>query len=161
MDKIVIFADGAAAPSNPGPGGYGSLIIIEKMIGEQLHLIWREISGFVEWSTNNRMELTAIMKALEIVVDTKDIEITVYSDSQWAVNCLSKAWAPKKNLDLLEEIWALTDGIPIQYRWVRGHNGNRFNERCDVLAEEAIANQQGILVRQIHREPIDSPTVWI
>ncbi len=136
--QIVIYTDGGAR-FNPGPGGYG-IVIIEN--GKR-----QELSGGYRLTTNNRMELMACIVALRQVKKTKK-SVTLYSDSQYVVNGITKGWArswrqkgwiksdkqPAINPDLWAELLDLVEALDVDFRWVRGHAGNEFNERCDELA---------------------------
>ena len=135
---IVIYTDGGAL-NNPGPGGYG--IVICNGTGQ------REFSGGYRLTTNNRMEMTAAIKALEkVAADGRPV--VLYSDSSYLVNGVTKGWARKwrqngwrkadKSLALNTDLWSLLldllDEVRVEFRWVKGHAGNEFNERCDRLA---------------------------
>jgi ribonuclease HI len=135
--KIVIYTDGGCS-KNPGPGGYGVVVLIG---GKR-----RELSGGYARTTNNRMELTACIKGLEALEEWTSA--TLYSDSQYVVNGMSKGWAmrwrlnnwmrngdePAKNSDLWLRLLELCEMHQVRFQWVRGHNGNRENERCDRMA---------------------------
>jgi ribonuclease HI len=136
--EIIIYTDGGAR-FNPGPGGFG-VVIIENSIR-------REFSGGYRLTTNNRMELMGCIVALR-QLDKVTKAVTLYSDSQYVVNGISKGWArswrrngwvksdkqPAVNPDLWAQLLDLTEGMTIDFRWVKGHSGNEFNERCDELA---------------------------
>ena len=132
-----IFTDGGATP-NPGRGGWGAVFVKESKI------IW-QLAGFSENSTNNRMELTAIIESLKKL--SYDDAVTIYADSQLCVNTLNiwaknweiKNWTKKggeiKNLDLVKEAYELKNSHPmVKLEWTRGHNGWRWNEYADVLS---------------------------
>lgn len=135
---IVIYTDGGAR-FNPGPGGYGVVMIED---GKR-----QEFSGGYRLTTNNRMELMGCIVALRHLKKTTKT-ITLYSDSQYVVNGISKGWAmgwrkrgwiksdrqPAVNPDLWAELLELSEGLTVDFRWVKGHAGNEFNERCDELA---------------------------
>jgi ribonuclease HI len=136
MSKIIIYTDGAAT-GNPGPGGYGSV------------LIWgnyrKELSGGFRLTTNNRMELLAVIEALDSL-KRADIPIEIYTDSQYVVNAINKKWlygwiqkkfAKTKNPDLWERFVPLWKKFNPTFIWVKGHAGIPENERCDVLATTA------------------------
>ncbi len=141
-EGLVIYTDGGAI-NNPGPGGYGAVIIDYdlKPAGR------REISGGYRLTTNNRMELMACIAALRSL-GASERPIALYSDSSYVVNALNKGWArkwrlngwlksdkkPALNTDLWEELLNLTAGLTITFNWVKGHAGNPLNERCDQLA---------------------------
>ena len=137
VHQLIIYTDGAAR-GNPGPGGYGVV------------LLWgdkkKELSGGYSLTTNNRMELTAVIKAL-LSLKKQDIPITIYTDSQYVVNTVEKKWLDnwirtdfkggKKNKDLWMEYHALSKKFNIRFHWVRGHADNAMNNRCDELATAA------------------------
>ena len=139
-DTVVIYTDGACI-GNPGPGGYGAVLLQ----GERR----REISGGFRLTTNNRMEIMAVVAALEAL--NKPSQVQVYSDSQYVVNAMSKGWAARWkangwrrnkremaiNPDLWERLLGLCQTHEVEFRWLRGHSGVRENERCDRLAVAA------------------------
>jgi ribonuclease HI len=137
---VVIYSDGGAKPNPNGAGGWAALL----MYGEHE----KAISGGEPSTTNNRMELTAAIKALEVLNRRSKIEF--YTDSQYLRNGITdwiKKWrkngwrtaskAPVVNQDLWERLDALTQQHDITWRWTRGHAGNRYNERVDQLATSA------------------------
>jgi ribonuclease HI len=144
MSELVIYTDGAAR-GNPGPGGYGAVLHWGTTI--------KEISQGYKHTTNNRMELMAVIAALQLL-KRDNLDITIYTDSSYIVNSVEKKWvfgwekkgfAGKKNADL----WAL---FLKQYRknrirfvWVKGHADNKWNNRCDILATTA-ADGRNLLV---------------
>ncbi len=142
MKKIEIYTDGACS-GNPGPGGWGAIL---KYKGHE-----KELSGYCAETTNNRMELTAVMEGLKAVKEP--CEITIYSDSQYFCNAILKGWAknwrdngwkksdkkPAVNSDLWEEILNLIDVHKVDVVWVKGHAGHPENERCDAMATSEIA----------------------
>ena len=137
MDKIYIYTDGSSR-GNPGPGGYG---VVMKFKGKV-----KELSQGYIHTTNNRMELLAIIVALESIKNTK-YRIEVYSDSKYVVDSISKGWVfnwdkkknfgGKKNEDLWRRYLNIHNNFNINFNWVKGHNGHEENERCDVLATTA------------------------
>jgi len=140
MKKITIYADGACS-GNPGAGGYGAVL----MYGEHR----KEISGGEAATTNNRMELTGVIKALQMLKE--DCEVEVYSDSRYVIDAVEKGWAktwqkngwrrkskPALNSDLWEILLGLLGKHKVKFHWVKGHSGDKENERCDELAKEAI-----------------------
>ena len=147
--EVLVYSDGGAR-FNPGPGGYGVIIIAD---GER-----RELSGGYRHTTNNRMELMGCIVALASLADC-DQPITVTTDSQYVVNGISKGWAlswrkrgwlkadrqPALNADLWGRLLDLTEGREVNFCWVRGHAGHPENERCDQLAV-ASAAQPGLEV---------------
>ena len=133
---IEIFTDGAAK-GNPGPGGYGAIL---RFKGKE-----KELSQGYRKTTNNRMELLAVIVALEAINTTKH-KITVYSDSKYVVDAIEKGWLfgwekknfkKKKNIDLWKRYLPLHRKFNPSYVWVKGHAGHSENERCDQLAVDA------------------------
>ena len=139
-DILKIYTDGGCT-GNPGPGGWAAVIL--KDSEDPL-----EISGFDRATTNNRMELTAVISALETVRKTMGdgMAIEVYTDSQyvqkgisqWMKGWVAKGWKtsagkPVKNRDLWLQLKALNDAMNVEWKWVKGHAGNIWNERCDEL----------------------------
>ena len=120
---IVIHTDGACK-GNPGRGGWGAVI---EQNGSQVKL-----SGGAPQTTNNRMEMTAVIKGLEAVDPSSKVLIS--SDSTYVVNTMTKGWKRKANHDLWEQLDALVKNRDISWQWVRGHNGDRGNELADSLA---------------------------
>jgi ribonuclease HI len=140
MDKIDIFTDGACK-GNPGPGGWGALLVA----GEHE----KELFGGELNTTNNRMELKAVIEALSSL--TRPCEVIVHTDSQyvqkgiseWIHGWKARGWktaakAPVKNVDLWQALDAAQARHQIQWRWVRGHSGHVGNERADVLANRGV-----------------------
>ena len=120
-----IYTDGSCL-KNPGcPGGWAWWSPTTR----------RHDSGHVAETTNNRMELQAILEAVKALGDGRTVRI--YTDSQWALNVLTRRWKAKKNRDLIEAIWALPHWKAVRVFWVRGHNGHRDNEKADRLANAA------------------------
>lgn len=124
---IYLYTDGAAS-GNPGPGGYGVVLVC----GE----FRKELSGGFAVTTNNRMELLAVIKGLE-VIRWDGATVEVYSDSQYVVNTLTMGWKRKKNNDLWDRYDVLSRRFDIRFHWIKGHAGHPENERCDRLAVAA------------------------
>ena len=137
---VTIFTDGACS-GNPGPGGWGAIL----RYGETE----KELFGGEAQTTNNRMELTAAIRALEAM--RRPVEATVWTDSQylrlgiteWLPNWRARGWKtaakkPVKNADLWQELSALTERHDVTWRWVKGHAGHLENERADVLARQGL-----------------------
>ena len=139
-DFVEIWTDGACS-GNPGPGGWGAI------------LIWRgqekAISGAAMDTTNNRMELMAVIAGLEQL--TRTLSIRVYTDSKYVQNGMTKwvkqwrkngwrtkAGQPVKNVDLWKRLSDVVDGLTVDWQWVKGHAGHPLNERADALARAAI-----------------------
>jgi ribonuclease HI len=130
---IEIFTDGSAR-GNPGPGGYGAIL----RFNDQL----KELSGGFRRTTNNRMELLALIVALENL-KTNKLPVRVYSDSKYVIDAITKKWVHgwvkkgfkgKKNRDLWLRYLGLEKQFNLEFVWVKGHNGHPENERCDELA---------------------------
>jgi len=136
MSKINVYTDGSSR-GNPGPGGYGAILIF----GNQR----KELSEGFRRTTNNRMELMAVCVALEKIKSDK-YPVTVYSDSKYVIDSITKGWVfgwvkknfkDKKNKDLWLRYLKSHSRFKINYVWVKGHNGHPENERCDELAVQA------------------------
>ena len=132
-----IFTDGSCDP-NPGPGGWGLVWVEAGQIRE-------ERNGQAADTTNNRMELQALIEAMGLLAE--DAKVEVYSDSQlcvktvneWAAGWEKRGWkrktGPIKNLDLVQELWALAQARPgVKFKWIKAHDGSRWNEYADALA---------------------------
>ncbi len=138
--KVILYTDGACS-GNPGPGGYGAIL--------QYGAHQRELSKGFRRTTNNRMELLGVIDALALLREPCDV--TLYSDSQYVVNALTKGWAkswkkngwrrsnkePAQNPDLWERLLELCEAHTVRCIWVKGHADNKFNNRCDELAVAA------------------------
>ena len=120
---IVIHTDGACK-GNPGPGGWGAVI---EQNGNQ-----QKLSGSERQTTNNRMEMTAVIKGLEAV--DPSAKVLISSDSTYVINTMTKGWKRKVNHDLWDQLDRLVKNRDISWRWVRGHSGDRGNELADALA---------------------------
>ncbi len=139
--KIKIYTDGACS-GNPGPGGYGAVLLFKN------HR--KEISGGFRKTTNNRMELLAVILSLE-AIKTSGIPIVLYSDSSYVVNAVEKGWLfdwenkafkKIKNPDLWKRFLVVFRKHSVSFVWVKGHDGNVENERCDKLAVLAYQKKQ-------------------
>lgn len=140
LTEVTIYTDGACS-GNPGPGGYGVLLIS----GTNR----KELSGGEAETTNNRMELTAVIVGLEAL--KRRCAVTLYSDSKYVVDMVEQGWMKRwrangwrrskteaaKNADLLERLWALLQRHEVRFVWVKGHASNPMNNRCDELAVAA------------------------
>ncbi len=145
MNELLIYTDGASR-GNPGRGGYGIVMIW----GDKI----KEISAGYKHTTNNRMELLAVIKSLENLLK-KNITVTIYTDSQYVVNSIEKKWlnnwiktdfkGGKKNKDLWLRYHELAKDFKVKMQWVKGHADNQFNNRCDELATAA-ADGKNLLV---------------
>ena len=140
--RVEIFSDGACS-GNPGIGGYGSILRCGQTV--------KELSGAEGATTNNRMEMSGALAALEAlnrpceVVVTTDSQYLVKGMTEWMSGWVKRGWVNSKkepvlNRDLWERLLALSKVHKISWVWVRGHNGHQENERCDELAREAIVS---------------------
>ncbi|MBQ6508381.1 MAG: ribonuclease HI [Flexilinea sp.] len=143
MNEVTIYTDGACS-GNPGPGGYGVILMSGKYK--------KELSGGEPETTNNRMELMAVIVGLQAL--KRPCTVTLYSDSQYVVNMVQQGWLerwkqngwmrnkkePAKNVDLLEELDRLLRMHQVEMIWVKGHADNPYNNRCDELAVSAYKN---------------------
>ena len=121
---LELYTDGACSP-NPGTGGWAAIFISDgKVVGE--------VFGYVEDTTNNRMELLSAINGLKACKDFNDI--TIYSDSQYLVNTMTKGWQKSKNIDLWVELDKAINNRHIEWIWVKGHASNPYNAKCDQLA---------------------------
>src|SRR5688500_8758995 len=137
ISESVIYTDGASR-GNPGAGGFGAIL--------KWSPVETEISGGYRLTTNNRMELMAVIAALESL-KRENLNITIYSDSQYVVKAVEEGWLKnwiatnfkggKKNKDLWLRYHELAKQHNIRFKWVRGHADNPFNNRCDILATQA------------------------
>ena len=136
---IYLYTDGASS-GNPGPGGWGAVLVC----GE----LRKEMSGGFARTTNNRMELTAVIEGLK-AIKWEDAEVEVWSDSQyvvkavtegWIENWIRKQWKKVKNPDLWQEFLTLYRRHRVTFHWIKGHAGHPENERCDRLAVEAYSD---------------------
>jgi ribonuclease HI len=144
---IEIFTDGASS-GNPGPGGYGAIL--------RSGAHYKELSEGYRKTTNNRMELLAVIKALEALRNPGQ-QVMIYSDSKYVIDAIEKRWVngwlakgfkDKKNKDLWLRYLDLAKLHQIRFTWVRGHNGHPENERCDVLAVAA-GKQPNLLIDSV------------
>ncbi len=143
MKKVTLYTDGACS-GNPGVGGWGAVLLycgVEK-----------RISGAEPDTTNNRMELTAVIEGLNCLKEPCEVE--VFSDSSYTVNAFNKGWVyswiksgfkkannkPVLNVDLWQSLYALTQIHKVKFNWVKGHADNEYNNICDKLATDAIKN---------------------
>ncbi len=124
---IDMYTDGASS-GNPGPGGYGVVLKCGGLV--------KELSGGYSLTTNNRMELMAVIKGLE-AIRWQGARVNVYSDSTYVVNTITKNWKRKKNNDLWDRFDQLGSQFDLHFFWIRGHAGHPENERCDRLAVQA------------------------
>ena len=152
--KVRIYTDGAARGNPDGPGGYGAVLEYVDSKGE-LHK--KELSQGYKKTTNNRMELMAVIAGLEAL--NRPCEVELYSDSQYVVNAFNQHWIegwlkkgwkrgknePVKNVDLWKRLLQAKEPHQVQFIWVKGHDGHPQNERCDSLATSAADGDNLIL----------------
>jgi ribonuclease HI len=148
MEKIIIYTDGSAR-GNPGNGGYGIVL--------QSGKYYKELSQGYRLTTNNRMELLALIVALE-TIRVENAEIELYSDSSYVLDSITKGWLTswmkkgfkgKKNEDLWRRFWKIKDKHRVTYTWVKGHASNAGNNRCDELATTA-ADGKNLLIDEVY-----------
>ena len=142
MKKVDLYTDGACS-GNPGKGGFGGILMCN---GRQ-----KEYSGFEEMTTNNRMELMAVIVGLKMLKEP--VELNIYSDSAYVVNAFLEDWItgwqlkgwknaskkPVSNIDLWQELLGLLSEHKVTWNKVKGHSDNEYNNRCDLLATSEIA----------------------
>ena len=126
MKQVELYTDGACR-GNPGPGGWGAILVY--------HGHEKELSGGERDTTNNRMELMAAIRGLEALKEP--CKVTLTSDSVYLIDTITKGWKKKKNVDLWEQLEALLAIHDVEFVWVKGHDGHPYNERCDKLATAA------------------------
>ena len=143
MQDVTIYTDGACS-GNPGPGGWGAILMYNDYK--------KEICGGSKSTTNNIMEVSAVIEALKILKNP--CNVTVYSDSAYVVNCFNQGWIynwikkgwktagnePVKNKELWQELYNLTKIHNVKFVKVKGHSDNEYNNRCDELARSQINN---------------------
>jgi ribonuclease HI len=153
--QVKLFTDGACS-GNPGPGGYGAIL--------EFGAHRRELSGGYRRTTNNRMELLAVVRGLEALKEPCDV--AVLSDSQYIVDAVKQDWLarwrengwvtadkkPVKNVDLWAKLIDLLARHRVTFEWVRGHRGHPENERCDKIAREACRAKQLAIDEAFERE---------
>lgn len=141
MKEVTIYTDGACS-GNPGPGGWGAILMYNGTS--------KEISGANKDTTNNIMEITAVLEALKLLKE--ECKVKVYSDSAYVVNAFNQGWIynwkknnwktaskdPVKNQELWEELYSLVQKHKVEFIKVKGHSDNEYNNRCDFLATSAI-----------------------
>lgn len=149
LPKVKIYTDGACA-NNPGLGGYG---IVMMYIDKNSTLHTKEFSKGFRYTTNNRMELMAVIDALNML--QKPCEVELYSDSKYVIDAINQKWLegwqkknwklntknPVKNIDLWKKFLLAKKDHKIEFIWVKGHVSNEYNERCDRLAVSARTSQ--------------------
>ena len=146
MKEVILYTDGACS-GNPGPGGYGVVLLFTDSKNNTYR---KELSGSDLATTNNRMEMMAVIAGFEALKEP--CKVSLYSDSRYVVDAIDKGWAKRwranswkrnkkedaLNPDLWERLLILLEGHEVAVNWVKGHANNPENERCDQLAREAI-----------------------
>lgn len=143
MEEVTIYTDGACS-GNPGPGGWGTILMFKD--------VSKEISGYSKNTTNNIMEISAVIQGLKLL--KYPCKVNLYSDSAYVVNAFNQGWiynwvkknwktagnTDVKNKELWQELYNLTKTHEVKFIKVKGHSDNKFNNRCDELARNAIKN---------------------
>lgn len=143
LDHVEIYTDGACS-GNPGPGGWAAIL--------KVGAVEKELAGFARETTNNRMELTAVIEGLKAL--KRRCRVTVFADSAYIINCFRDGWienwlrdgwrrgprknAPVQNAELWQTLWDLVQQHEVTFEKVRGHAGHKYNERADRLAVQQI-----------------------
>lgn len=143
MDTIEIYTDGSSL-GNPGPGGFGVILKWKDLK--------KEVSKGYRKTTNNRMELLAVIEALKLLNDkAKDKTITIHTDSKYVMDAVVKGWVynwqkknfkDKANADLWRKFLQIYPHYKVKFEWVKGHSGHTENERCDQLAKAAAGSKE-------------------
>ena len=146
MKEVALYTDGACR-GNPGRGGWGAILVYGSYE--------KELSGGEPMTTNNRMELLAAINGLAALRES--CAVTLYSDSKYLVDAFLQGWVNSwrehgwrrgrdelKNPDLWERLWELTRKHEVTFVWVKGHNGHKYNERCDALATGYADSQENV-----------------
>ena len=147
MKHVVIYTDGACS-GNPGPGGYGAVLLYGSAR--------KELSAGFRKTTNNRMEILAVIEALSAL--REPCQVDLYSDSKYVVDAINKGWVKAwksrgwmrtkseraLNVDLWERLLALLEKHQVTFLWVKGHADNQENERCDALARAALRDEANL-----------------
>ncbi len=145
LEKVALFSDGACS-GNPGPGGWGVIL--------RFRGVEKELFGGERETTNNRMEMMAIIQGLEAL--KRPVAVDIFTDSKYVIDGITKymptwkknSWRtadkkPVKNIDLWERMLAAMKPHQLSWNWVKGHNGHPENERADALARDGVAQQRG------------------
>lgn len=131
MNKVTIYTDGGMKGSNPGPGGYAAVILWNGSV--------KQVTGGWKWTTNNRCEISGAIIGLETL--NRPCEVVIHSDSQYLINMLTKyrlgIHPGRVNYDLLSKLDKLCKLHKVKWVWVKGHNGDEYNELADLLAGRA------------------------
>lgn len=153
LQKIEIYTDGACK-GNPGPGGYGTILVYRDNDGKEYK---KEIREGFKRTTNNRMEILAAIKGLESL--NKPCNVKIYSDSQYLVKAFNEPWIDGwigrdwlgvANTDLWKRLLEVKSKHEVEFIWVKGHAGHKYNERCDFLARLAASQSEDSLLEDIN-----------
>ena len=159
MSEITVYTDGAAS-GNPGPGGYGIILKSGKH--------YKELSQGYRLTTNNRMELLAVIVALE-AIKVEGSKVNVYTDSRYVCDAVEKGWLKewekknfkkKKNIDLWKRFLTVFRIHSVKFHWIKGHANIPENERCDKLAVQA-SQQKELLIDEEYERYNDQGTIWL
>lgn len=159
MSEITVYTDGAAS-GNPGPGGYGIILKSGKH--------YKELSQGYRLTTNNRMELLAVIVALE-AIKVEGSKVNVYTDSRYVCDAVEKGWLKewekknfkkKKNIDLWKRFLTVFRIHSVKFHWIKGHANIPENERCDKLAVQA-SQQKELLIDEEYERDNDQGTIWL
>ncbi len=134
--KIEIYTDGSCK-GNPGPGGWAAILL-----EEGAKKPFKILKGREQSTTNNRMEMMAVIEALHFLQQQhlQNHDITLYSDSNLVIQTLLQGWKKKANRDLWEELDGLNEEFDINYSWIKGHAKNKWNNECDKIAQKEAAS---------------------
>lgn len=129
---ITIYTDGSCK-GNPGPGGWAAIILKNEKDAKP----WEILKGNEKYTTNNRMEMMAIIKALHFIHDNKlgREKIILHTDSNLLVQTINKGWKKKANQDLWQKLDELNEKVSVEFKWVKGHHTNHWNNECDKHAQ--------------------------
>lgn len=162
MNNVTIYSDGSSR-GNPGKGGYGTIVLYK---GDDDATYKKEFSNGYRLTTNNRMEILGALVGLEFLKEASNVDL--YTDSQYLCNMIKKRWiyiwekndwkkadnTPVKNLDLILRLLDMLNTHKINAIWVKGHNGNTNNERCDKLATSAADDNENLSIDEVYEKSI-------
>lgn len=132
---LYIYTDGSCMP-NPGQGGWAFVVV--------LNTCEIRISGYEKYTTNNKIELTAVIEALRLYENTNHTCFHFYTDSQYVINCATGKWKKTKNIEEWNKYIALAKNKNIKWTWVKGHNGDKYNEIVDEMAKNEIVKKNNL-----------------
>ncbi|MCL4878220.1 MAG: ribonuclease HI [Anaerolineae bacterium] len=162
MKQVTIYTDGSCK-NNPGPGGWAAILVY----GEHE----KELEGGDSYTTNNQMELTAAIKALEAIKEPCEVEL--FTDSEYLVKGMTewldgwkrKSWRTRRNEEVRnKQLWQQLDRIAskhqVKWNWIKGHDGHKYNERCDALARKQIEKYSSVPRFQVGDQVWHEDRVW-